>query len=68
MLPSDIKSKSLRDTYYKVQNIIAERYERALRATADKETRKRLTEQFNQDIRDTIDYYVKLESKQNPNI
>ena len=60
MLPSDIKSKALRDTYYKVQNIIAERYESALRATADKDTRKRLTEQFNQDIRDTIAYYVNL--------
>ena len=62
MLPSDIKSKSLRDTYYTVQNIIAKRYESALRATADKDTRKRLTEQFNQNIRDTIAYYVKLES------
>ena len=59
-LPSDIKSKSLRDTYYTVQNIIAERYEKALSATADKETSRRLTEQFNQDIRDTITYYVNL--------
>ena len=62
MLPSEIKSKSLRRTYYAVQGIIAERYERALRATADKETRRRLTEQFNQDIRDTIAYYVNLGS------
>ena len=62
MLPSDIKSKSLRDTYYMVQNIIAKRYERALNATADKEARKRLTEQFNCNIKDTIAYYVKLES------
>ena len=60
MLPSNIKSKSLRDTYYMVQNIIAERYERALNATTDKETRRRLTEQFNKDIRDTINYYVNL--------
>ena len=62
MLPSDIKSKSLRDTYYMVQNIIAERYERALNATTDKETRRRLTEQFNRTIRDTIAYYVNLSS------
>lgn len=63
MLPSDIKSKSLRDTYYMVQGIIAERYERALGAAADRETRKRLKEQFNQDIRDTINYYVNMEVK-----
>ena len=62
MLPSDIKSKSLRDTYYMVQNIIAKRYESALNATSDKETRKRLTEQFNQNIKDTIAYYVNLGS------
>ena len=62
MLPSDIKSKALRDTYYKVQSIIAKRYESALQTTADKETRRRLTEQFNQDIRDTINYYVNLGS------
>ena len=60
MLPSNIKSKSLRDTYYMVQNIIAERYESALSTTTDKETRKRLTEQFNQDIKNTIAYYVNL--------
>ena len=60
MLPSDIKSKSLRDTYYTVQSIIAERYEHALNATTDKETRKRLTEQFNRDIKNTIVYYVNL--------
>ena len=62
MLPSEIKSKSLRRTYYKVQGIIAERYERALEATADRETRRRLTEQFHQNIRDTISYYVNLGS------
>ena len=60
MLPSDIKSKALRDTYYKVQSILAERYEKALSASTDKDTRKCLTEQFNRDIRDTIEYYVNL--------
>ena len=60
MLPSEIKSKALRATYYTVQNIIAKRYESALEATADKETRRRLTEQFHRDIRDTINYYANL--------
>ena len=68
MLPSEIRSKSLRRTYYTVQGIIAERYERALRATADKETRRRLTEQFHQDIRDTISYYVNLCESDNAHI
>ena len=60
-LPSDIKSKALRSTYYTVQNILAERYEAALNTTTDKETRRQLKEQFNKDIRDTIDYYVNME-------
>lgn len=60
-LPSDIKSKALRDTYYMVQNIIAERYEADLNKTTDKETRRQLKEKFNKDIRDTIDYYVNME-------
>ena len=60
MLPSEIKLKALRDTYYTVQSIIAKRYERALKATTDKEARRRLTEQFNRDIKDTINYYVNL--------
>ena len=62
MLPTDIKYKALRDTYYTVQSIIAKRYESALSATTDRETRKRLTEQFNRDIRNTINYYVNLAS------
>lgn len=56
-LPSDIKSKALRDTYYTVQNIIAERYEAALSKTTDKETRKALKEKFNKDIQ----YYCNME-------
>lgn len=60
-LPSNIKSKSLRDTYYTVQNIIADRYEAALKTATDKETRRQLKEKFNKDIQDTIDYYVNME-------
>ena len=60
-LPTNIKSKALRKTYYMVQNIISDRYEAALNKTTDKETRRQLKEQFNKDIRDTIDYYVNME-------
>lgn len=59
-LPSDIKSKALRDTYYMVQNIISERYEAALSKTTNKDIRKALKEKFNKDIQDTINYYVNL--------
>lgn len=60
-LPSDIKTTALRDTYYMVQNIIADRYETDLSKTTDKETRRRLKDKFNKDIQDTIDYYVNME-------
>lgn len=59
-LPSDIKSKSLRNTYYTVQKIIADRYEKALKSTNDKSVKRELTKQFNDEIRDTIRYYVEL--------
>ena len=60
-LPTNIKSKASRKTYYMVQNIISDRYEAALSKTTDKETHRRLKEQFNKDIQDTIDYYVNME-------
>lgn len=60
-LPSNIKSKTLRDAYYTVQNIISDRYEVALKTATDKETRRQLKEKFNKDIQDTIDYYVNME-------
>ena len=60
-LPSDIRSKALRDTYYTIQNIISDRYEDALKTTTDQETRRTLKEKFNKDLQDTIDYYVNLE-------
>jgi predicted DNA-binding protein YlxM (UPF0122 family) len=60
-LPTDIKSKALRDTYYTVQNLLAERYEAALKTTTNKEIRRQLKEKFNKDIQDTIDYYCNME-------
>lgn len=60
-LPSDIKSKTLRETYYTVQNIIAGRYEDALSKTTNKEVRMALKEKFHKDLQDTIDYYVNME-------
>ena len=59
-LPSDIKSKSLRDTYYMVQEIISKRYEATIKNISDKEIRRQLKDKFNKDIQDTIDYYVSL--------
>ena len=60
-LPSAIKSKALRKTYYTVQNILAERYDAALEKATDKETRRQLKDKFYKDIRDTIGYYVNME-------
>lgn len=59
-LPSDITSKSLRDTYYTVQKIISDKYERDLKQAKDNTTARKLTERFNKDIRETINYYVNL--------
>ena len=58
--PSDIKSPALREIYYSVQNSLADRYDKALKVTHDKETRRKLTEQFNAEIKDAISYYVNL--------
>lgn len=60
-LPSNIKSKALRETYYTVQNILARRYEAVLSKTTNPNIRKALKEQFHKDIQDTIDYYVNME-------
>lgn len=60
-LPTDIKSKALRETYYTVQNILARRYEDALSKTTNKEVRRALKDKFNKDLQDTIDYYVNME-------
>lgn len=59
-LPSDIKSPALRRAYYTVQKIIADRYEKALKATRDKTIARDLTARFNREIRDTINYYVNM--------
>lgn len=59
-LPSNIKSQALKDTYYKVQQIIADRYEIALSKAKDSTTCRLLKEQFHRDIRAAIDYYVNL--------
>lgn len=59
-LPTDIKSKALRETYYKVQKIISDRYENALKFTCNKNDKRALKEQFNKELRDTINYYVEL--------
>lgn len=59
-LPSDITSKALRSTYYKVQNILADRYERDLKNTDDKETRRKIKNRFNEDLSKTIKYYVEM--------
>lgn len=60
-LPTDIKSKALRDTYYTVQNILAKRYDADLSKTTNPNIRKALKEQFQREIRDAIDYYVNME-------
>lgn len=59
-LPSDITSSALRRVYYTVQKIIADRYEKDLKSTNNKDTRRELTRQFNNEIRDTITYYVNM--------
>ena len=59
-LPSDIKSPALRKIYYDVQKTLEDRYEKALKVTHDKNTRRKLTEQFNAEIKDAINYYVNL--------
>lgn len=59
-LPSDITSKALRSTYYKVQNILADRYERDLKNTDDKETRRKIKNRFSEDLSKTIKYYVEM--------
>ena len=59
-LPSDIKSSALREIYYSVQKSLEERYDKALKVTHDKNTRRKLKEQFNAEIKDAINYYVNL--------
>ena len=57
-LPSDIKSKALRETYYMVQKVIADRYDCALSKTTNPEMRQKLKEQFQNTLQDTINYYT----------
>lgn len=62
-LPSDITSKALRDTYYKVQQLLTEKYDRDLVAAKDKDTRRTIVENFNTTLRNTINYYVGLSNE-----
>lgn len=59
-LPSDITSKTIRNVYYKVQKIVSDKYEKDLKQAKDKATARKLTERFNKDIREIINYYVNL--------
>lgn len=59
-LPSDIKSQALRSAYYAVQKIISDRYERALKSSSNKSDKRAIVENFNREIRETINYYVGL--------
>lgn len=60
MLPTDIKSSALRDAYYQVQKIMSDRYEANLRAITDRDARRKLKEQFNKELKATINYYVNM--------
>lgn len=59
-LPTDIHSNALRATYYNVQKILSDRYEKLLKMAPDKHTRQIIVENFNREIRETINYYVGL--------
>ena len=59
-MPSAIKNEALRDEYYKVQDIMAAGYTRAMNKTTDNNKRAKLKHNFYTALNNAIIYYASL--------
>lgn len=59
-MPTDIKNETLRDAYYKVQDLMSAEYTRVMTKTKDNNKRAALKHNFYTALNNAIIYYASL--------